>query len=147
MYNVHCAMYTVHSEQMNVQDLMARYGLNSRTSLYNRLKHLGIELAKDTKDRGFATSEQLKLLDQLHEHIKAGNSMASFLKASDVDVMPMYTVQGVHTTAGSSLDSQQSKNNQSVQQTVQVSDSAMLLESLVGAIIQNMVRLVGLKAS
>lgn len=130
-------MYTAVTEQMNVQYLMARYGLNSRTSLYTRLKHLGIELAKDDKDRGFATSEQLKLLDQLHEHIKAGNSMASFVKASDVDVMPMYTVQGEHTTKTGGLDSQRSKSHRTVQQTVQVSDSAMLLESLVGAIINN----------
>ncbi|NET29973.1 hypothetical protein [Okeania sp. SIO1I7] len=120
---------------MNVQDLLKRYGLNSRTSLYKRLRYLGIELAKDTDDKGFATPGQLKILDQLHDHIKAGGSMATFAKPSQVDVVSaeseQYSVQ--------SVQSKNAKNGlQSVQQSVQPSNSEILLESLVGAIIQNL---------
>ena len=141
-----CTLYIVHqeSEQMNVQDLLKRYGLNSRTSLYKRLRYLELELPKDNDDKSFATPGQLKLLDQLHDHIKAGGNMATFAKPAQVDVVSIDSVQD-------NVQGEQSKNVpnglQSELYTVQPPSSEMLLESLVGAIVQNMVRLVGLKAS
>ncbi|NET30350.1 hypothetical protein [Okeania sp. SIO1I7] len=124
---------------MNVQDLLKRYGLNSRTSLYKRLNYLEMELAKNTDDKRFATPGQLKLLDQLHDHIKAGGSMATFALPSQVDVVSaeseQYSVQGEQSNnAKNGLQSEQ----QSEQHSVQPSNSEMLLESLVGAVIQNM---------
>ncbi len=124
---------------MNVQDLLKRYGLNSRTSLYKRLNYLELELPKDKDDKSFATPEQLKLLDQLHDHIKGGGNMATFAKPSQVDVVSIDSVQY-------SVQGEQSKNiqnglqsvQQSVHDSVQPPSSEMLLESLVGAIIQNM---------
>ena len=63
---------------MNVKELLLKYGLSSRTALYSRLRVLGIELAKDDNDKAFATPEQLAELDELHDHIKAGNKMSTF---------------------------------------------------------------------
>ncbi len=90
---------------MNVQDLLKRYGLNSRTSLYKRLNYLELELPKDKDDKSFATPEQLKLLDQLHDHIKGGGNMATFAKPSQVDVVSINSVQY-------SVQIEQSKNIQ-----------------------------------
>lgn len=119
---------------MNVQELLLRYDLNSRSALYTRLKFLGFELAKNDNDKAFATPEQLAYLDQLHEHIKAGNKMSTFVKPSQVDVVSANTVQfSVHST-----EQQKAKNRlQTEQLTVQSANAEILLESLVGAIINN----------
>lgn len=120
---------------MNVQELLLRYDLNSRSALYTRLKFLGFELAKDENDKAFATPEQLAYLDQLHEHIKAGNKMSTFVKPSQVDVVSANTVQfSVHST-----EQQKAKNgHQTEQLTVQSANAEILLESLVGVIISNL---------
>jgi len=124
---------------MNVQDLLKRYGLNSRSSLYKRLNYLELELPKNDDDKGFATPYQLKLLDQLHDHIKGGGNMATFAKPSKVDVV---SIDGVHKSV-QGVQPENAQNglqsvHQSVQYSVQPPNSEMLLESLVGAIIQNM---------
>ncbi len=94
-----------------------------------------MELGKDNDERSFATPEQLELLDQFHDHIRAGGNMATFTKPSQVDVVSVDTVH-------KSEQSEQSENTKnglkSEQYTVQSSNSEILLESLIGAIIQNM---------
>ncbi len=92
-------------------------------------------MAKDDNDKAFATQEQLAYLDQLHEHIKAGNKMSTFVKPSQVDVVSTNTVQfSVHST-----EQEKAKNaHQTEQLTVQSANAEILLESLVGAIINNM---------
>jgi hypothetical protein len=93
-----------------------------------------MELSKDNDDKSFATSDQLKLLDQLHDHIREGGNMATFTKPSQVDVVSMDSVQ--KSVQGEQLENVQN-GLQSEQYSVQSSNSEMLLESLVGAIIQN----------
>lgn len=119
---------------MNVQNLLKRYGLNSRTSLYKRLNYLEMELSKDNDDKIFATPDQLKLLDQLHDHIRAGGNMATFTKPSQVDVVSIDSEQfSVHST-----EQENAKNGHlSEQSTVQQGSVEIILESLVGAIINN----------
>ncbi|NES68173.1 MAG: hypothetical protein F6K24_24515, partial [Okeania sp. SIO2D1] len=119
---------------MNVQELLLRYGLNSRPALYTRLKALGFELAKNENDKAFATPEQLVYLDQLHEHIKAGNKISSFVKPSQIDVVSANTEQfSVHST-----EQKKAKNDSQTEQlTEQAVNAEILLESLVGAIINN----------
>ncbi|MEM9272372.1 MAG: hypothetical protein AAGA80_05335 [Cyanobacteria bacterium P01_F01_bin.143] len=120
---------------MNVQDLLKRYGLNSRTSLYKRLRYLELELPKDKDDKSFATPDQLKLLDQLHDHIKKGGNMATFAKPSQVDVV---SIDSVHKSVQGVQPENVPNGLQSVHESVQPPSSEMLLESLVGAVIKNM---------
>ncbi|MGB3510055.1 MAG: hypothetical protein WBA93_12595 [Microcoleaceae cyanobacterium] len=123
---------------MNVQDLLKRYGLSSRTSLYKRLNYLEIELAKDTDDKSFATPDQLKLLDLLHDHIREAGNMATFTKPSQVDVVSVDS--GQKSEQGVQLENTKNglqSEQQSEQYGVQHSNSEMLLESLVGTIINN----------
>ena len=91
-------------------------------------------MAKDDNDKAFATQEQLAYLDQLHEHIKAGNKMSTFVKPSQVDVVSANTVQfDVQST-----EQEKAKNGRLTEQlTVQGANAEILLESLVGAIINN----------
>jgi len=63
---------------MNIQELLNRYNLSSRKSLYNRLNALKIELSKDSNNKSYATDEQLKLLDELENHLKAGGVLRNF---------------------------------------------------------------------
>ncbi|NET14213.1 MAG: hypothetical protein F6K08_15930 [Okeania sp. SIO1H6] len=120
---------------MNVQELLLRYDLSSRAALYTRLKVLGFELAKDENEKAFATPEQLVHLDQLHEHIKAGNKMSTFVRPSQVDVVSDKTVQSsVHSTE----QKKAKKGLLTEQPTVQGANAEVLLESLVGVIINNL---------
>ncbi len=120
---------------MNVQDLLLRYDLSSRATLYTRLKVLGFELAKDDNEKAFATPEQLVHLDQLHEHIKAGKKMSTFVRPSQVDVVSAKTVQSsVHSTE----QKKAKKGLLTEQPTVQGANAEVLLESLVGVIINNL---------
>ncbi|NET46512.1 hypothetical protein [Okeania sp. SIO2B3] len=120
---------------MNVQELLLRYDLSSRATLYTRLKVLGFELAKDDNEKAFATPEQLVHLDQLHEHIKAGKKMSTFVRPSQVDVVSAKTVQSsVHSTE----QKKAKKGLLTEQPTVQSANAEVLLESLVGVIINNL---------
>ena len=99
------------------------------------MKALGFELAKDENDRAFATPEQLVHLDQLHEHIKAGNKISSFVKPSQIDVVSVNTEQfSVHSTE----QKKAKKGLMTEQPTVQDANAEVLLESLVGVIINNL---------
>jgi len=127
---------------MNVQELLSRYGLSSRTALYSRLKILGIELAKNDNDKAFATPEQLAQLDELHDHIKAGNKMSTFVKPSKVDVVSDTSEQfSVHSTEQKNAKNGHLSEQSTVQGTSAVSEAplkeAIILDSLVGAIINN----------
>ena len=55
---VYCTKYRTANRTINIQELLLRYGLNSRPALYTRLKALGFELAKYENDRAFATTEK-----------------------------------------------------------------------------------------
>ena len=63
---------------MNINNLMARYKLKSRAALYKRMHFLGVELMKDFNGRAYASERQLMILDQLDQHIKAGQKMSTF---------------------------------------------------------------------
>ena len=87
---------------MEIPELMQRYRLNSRQSLYARLKSLGLVLEKGNRNKVYATSEQVELLDELDEHLKNGGSLKSFLPTtktvpfSDIseDLLPSSQVVG-----------------------------------------------------
>lgn len=61
-----------------VKDLPERYGIG-RTMLYERINALSLTLEK-VSNRAYVDEEQLKLLDGLDAHIKAGGITSDFLK-------------------------------------------------------------------
>jgi hypothetical protein len=69
--------------------LMERYDL-SVSQLSLRTKHLGIELAKLDDGRSYATEEQVRRLDNLHEFLNAGDKkrlMREYVEPQEVEVM------------------------------------------------------------
>ncbi len=78
---------------MKISELLERYNLKSRKSFYSRLNGLGITLEKDVRGHGYATPEQVELLDQLDEHLKAGGTIASFTPISTAEVVPVSSSQ------------------------------------------------------
>jgi hypothetical protein len=71
---------------VKIKDLLERYELKTRQALYDRLKALDIELDKDERGHNQATEDQVELLDQLNEHLKAGGIMSNFTPVSEVAV-------------------------------------------------------------
>jgi hypothetical protein len=53
---------------------------------YNRLKYLGIEAQKDEQGKPYLNSEQVKLLQALHEHINETGKMEGFMNNAIVKV-------------------------------------------------------------
>lgn len=65
-------------DRIALSGLQSRYGIG-RTAVYTRIQALQIEpLRKGNK--AFVTSEQLKLLDELHEYLELGNSISEALE-------------------------------------------------------------------
>ena len=75
---------------MKVKQLLERYNLKTRQSLYDRLKALGITLAKNDLGHNYATPEQIELLDELNEHLqKPGSTLANFTPVTKTEIAPV----------------------------------------------------------
>ena len=72
--------------ELTVSQLCDRYNLNSRKSLYTRLKGVGIEELTKKNNKSIATEEQIKLLDQQHEHLKNGGTIRNFVPTTRAEV-------------------------------------------------------------
>ena len=70
---------------MLINELQERYGI-TRKPLYSRIKSLELDLGKNADNKTFANEEQVKLLDQLHDHLKAGGKLKSFVPITDVEI-------------------------------------------------------------
>ena len=64
-----------------LSQLPSRYGI-ARSNLYNRLKDLKIEPTKQGR-KAFVNEKELKLLDELHAHLKEGGITSDFIKQQD----------------------------------------------------------------
>lgn len=64
-------------DQFPVKSLPHRYNIN-RSVVYTRLEKLNIKPQKE-KNQSFISGEDLKLLDQLDQHLKAGGNTTDFL--------------------------------------------------------------------
>ena len=94
---------------MKIKQLLERYQLKTRQSIYNWCDALSLSLKKDSSGRAYATPEQIKKLDQLAEHLKQpGATLTSFTPVSPVSIAP------VDTTIDSSIDSQLDTVNRSI---------------------------------
>ncbi|NJL85885.1 MAG: hypothetical protein HC886_07755 [Leptolyngbyaceae cyanobacterium SM1_1_3] len=65
-------------DRLPVNELPRRYSL-ARSAVYKRIKDLGIEPVK-VGNRAYVTAPQIRLLDQVHEFIRTGGTMAEFLE-------------------------------------------------------------------
>ena len=72
--------------ELTVSQLCDRYNLNSRKSLYTRLKGVGIEELAKKDNKSTATEGQIKLLDQQHEHLKNGGTIKNFVPTTQAEV-------------------------------------------------------------
>lgn len=70
---------------MLIAELQERYDITKKP-LYSRAKALGLEFSKNSENKSFASTEQVEVLDQLHEHLKAGGTLKNFLPVTDVEV-------------------------------------------------------------
>jgi hypothetical protein len=87
---------------VKIKELMERYNLKTRQSLYNRINHLGLTLAKDERGAADATPEQLELLDQLNDHLAlSGATMEGFSPFMSSAIAP---IQSSLDTVKLSLD-------------------------------------------
>ncbi|MEA5517268.1 hypothetical protein [Nodularia sp. UHCC 0506] len=62
------------TELIKIASLQARYGLESRQAVYDRINGLDIKPVA----RGKITPQQLELLDKLDKHIRGGGAIANF---------------------------------------------------------------------
>jgi hypothetical protein len=61
-----------------IKDLSQQYGV-SKTAFYNRLTALGVEpMKRGTKS--YISSQQLELLNELHQYMHSGGTMADFME-------------------------------------------------------------------
>ncbi|MBW4598980.1 MAG: hypothetical protein KME29_05030 [Calothrix sp. FI2-JRJ7] len=67
-------------DNFNISELCARYGLNSRQTIYDRLKDLRIRQT----ERGKISFADLALMDQLDKHIKGGGTIDNFVHGPQV---------------------------------------------------------------
>lgn len=71
---------------MDVKQLLDRYQLKTRQSLYNRLNQLNISLDKDSNGKAYATESQIKLLDELQKWLTEGGTVKTFTPTVHVEI-------------------------------------------------------------
>ncbi|MEO1400399.1 MAG: hypothetical protein AAFV72_03990 [Cyanobacteria bacterium J06635_1] len=65
-------------DRFPVSQLQARYGGLARSAVYKRLEELGIKPQRIGKN-SFINGQELQLMDELHQFIQQGGSVAAFL--------------------------------------------------------------------
>ncbi|HYW19100.1 MAG TPA: hypothetical protein VE956_07230 [Nodularia sp. (in: cyanobacteria)] len=73
------------TELIKIASLQARYGLESRQAIYDRINGLDIKPVA----RGKITPQQLELLDKLDKHIRGGGAIADFPIQPEFEVPAM----------------------------------------------------------
>lgn len=106
-------------ENLSVKDLLKRYQLRSRQSIYDWIrKGLKQDFHKDEAGKSYVTSDQIALLDQLHKYLQTPNAVLS-------NFIPLSTVQ-IDSPIDSPIDS--SKNGHKSEIAAQSIDNQLLLE-------------------
>ena len=87
--------------KLSVNQLLDRYEIKSRKSLYSRLDGLGISLSKEG-NKSYATDEQIGLLDEQNQHLKNGGILKNFVPTTQGEVIaPKDTASHIHNKAQS----------------------------------------------
>jgi hypothetical protein len=106
---------------MNIKELQDRYKIASRSALYSRLKAIEINLDKDSSGSAFATETQVKLLDDLDQHLKSGGNLKNFASTSDVSVLSPSDRQNSTIVSTKKQSDQVVQSSQDTVQSVQYS--------------------------
>ena len=98
-------------DRIALSGLQSRYGIG-RTAVYTRIQTLQIEPIRKG-NKAFVTSEQLKLLDELHEYLKLGNSMSEALEKMGCQTTQEFDTEKINTKSplSSKLFSEQSSEH------------------------------------
>lgn len=92
-------------DRIALPQLQDRYDIG-RTAVYSRIQSLQIE--PDRKgNKAYISASQLKLLDELHDHLQRGDSMADALEKMGSDVRAEQTEHGTGESSFSSLFGEQ----------------------------------------
>ena len=65
---------------MKIKELQERYGLKARQSIYDWCEAAGVKLSSDEQGHKYASQDAIATLDKLHQHIKDGGTLKSFVK-------------------------------------------------------------------
>ena len=76
-----------------IASLQERYNLNSKQSVYDRIKALSIEPVA----RGKISSDQLDKLDKLDKHLKSGGTLSDF-ESSRTEIFKVEAIEPVAAT-------------------------------------------------
>jgi hypothetical protein len=88
---------------MKIKELLERYHLKTRQSIYNWCNALSLSLAKDSNGHSYATPEQIEKLDQLAEHLnQPGATLTNFTPLSSVSIDTIDTI--IDTLIDSQID-------------------------------------------
>jgi hypothetical protein len=117
-------------DRIALSGLQSRYGIG-RTAVYTRIQALQIEPIRKG-NKAFVTSEQLKLLDELHEYLKLGNSMSEALEKMGRQTTQEFDTEKINTK--SPLSSEQYS-----EQSLAKGESSAIAASL-AALIQEVTR-------
>jgi len=90
------------SKFYTIKEVLERYNLKTRQSFYNWTKALELEVQKDIDGKNVVTEEQVKLLDELSEHLKNGGTLKSF--------SPTFKTEVDYSTIDSTIDDNQREN-------------------------------------
>jgi hypothetical protein len=67
------------------EEIQKMFGIK-KVAYYNRLKYLGLEAQKDEQGKPYLDSEQVNLLQKLHEHINETGKMEGFINSAIVKI-------------------------------------------------------------
>jgi hypothetical protein len=86
---------------MKIKELLERYSLKSRQSIYSWCEAAGIKLSSDEQGVKFASEDDIATLDKLQSHIDNGGSLKTFIKPIMPTVITgdseLDTVQDTHS--------------------------------------------------
>ena len=99
--------------QVKIKELMERYGLRTRQTIYNWCSAAKVELSTDTEGHKYANPAQLDQLDDLKKHIDNGGNLKNYIPMSK-------------TVLDTPLDSTDKLNKGSVQETLDSTPELLL---------------------
>jgi hypothetical protein len=84
---------------MKIKELLDRYNLKSRQSIYDWCDAAGIKLQSDEQGIKFASEDAIATLDKLQIHIDKGGTLKTFIKPVTPDIIETDTqLDSVHYT-------------------------------------------------
>ena len=100
-------MTSTTSKNYTIKDLMERYHIKTRQTVYDWCNAADISFSKDTRNRSVVSEAQLAILDQLQEHLQNDGLLAGFtpISTTQLNTSPDTPTDSiVDTTIDTALD-------------------------------------------